>query len=239
MFGPHTWVSEAPVDLPPQSGIRVLTTERLALRLITEEDAAFYLQLINEPGWLRYIGDKGVRSVDAARAALLAGPIAQQQQRGFGVYVIELLATGTPIGMSSLVKRDALPDVDIGYALLEAHWGYGYALEATRAVIVHSHEVLKLPRLLAITSPDHTVSMALLEKAGLRYERVITWAKGGEVRLYSIDLPSCNPLQSHDKDQQIGQITGAVADQDHDHDHDHDQDQDRGPGDHSRAASAA
>ncbi|MGV7211470.1 GNAT family N-acetyltransferase [Oxalobacteraceae bacterium A2-2] len=168
----------------------ILETERLRLRTMEPEDAAFYLELVNDPTWIAGIGDKGLHTVEAARAAILDGPCAMQRERGHSLYVVERRADGALLGLCGLIKRDALPDVDIGYALRPAYWGQGYAQEAGAAVLGLARDGLKLPRVLAITKPSNTVSGRLLEKLGLSCTGTISMPPDGrETRLYRIDFP--------------------------------------------------
>ena len=106
----------------------VLETERLRLRRLTVDDAAFILELVNDPSWLRFIGDRGVRNLDDARSYILKGPVASYEKHGFGLWLVELKAEATPIGICGLLQRDTLPDVDIGFALLPQFCGQGYAV---------------------------------------------------------------------------------------------------------------
>ena len=151
----------------------VLATERLVLRKLTTDDAGFYLRLVNEPSWLQFIGDKGIRSVEAARAALLSGPMAMYESHGFGFYMVELKNSATPIGMCGLIKRETLPDVDIGYAFVPEFWGQGYAYEAALAVLAFGNQTCGLQRIVAITAPDNHQSIRLLEKIGLKFEALL------------------------------------------------------------------
>jgi RimJ/RimL family protein N-acetyltransferase len=169
----------------------VLETARLILRRLSIDDAEFVLELLNEPSFLRYIGDKGVRNLDDARQYILDGPVASYERNGFGVYLVELKESGIPIGISGLVKRDTLPDADIGFAFLPAYWSNGYALESTAAVMKYARETLKLDRILAITSPDNDASAKLLCKIGLKFERLIKLsADGDEVKLFTPEVES-------------------------------------------------
>ena len=149
----------------------VLQTGRIVLRRLTTDDAFFIRELVNEPSWIRYIGDRGVRSEDDARAYLLRGPIAMYERHGFGLWMCELRASAEPLGICGLIKRDTLEDVDIGFAFLPRFWGQGYAREAAAAVLDYGREVLELDRIVAITSPDNAPSIRLLEKLGLRLEK--------------------------------------------------------------------
>jgi RimJ/RimL family protein N-acetyltransferase len=169
--------------------IHILDTDRLRLRTIGVEDAQFYLALLNTGPFIANIGDRGIRTLEAAREAIAAGPVAMQQARGHSIYLVELKATGEAIGMAGLIKRDALADVDLGYAFLPPHFGRGYASEAARALLVHARDDVKLRRLLAITSPHNEASHSLLLKIGMRFQGVVKLAPDDSgTRLYAIEL---------------------------------------------------
>jgi RimJ/RimL family protein N-acetyltransferase len=169
--------------------MKVLETERLILRRLSIEDAEFMLGLLNEPSWLRFIGDRGVRTVEDARSYILKGPVDMYDRLGFGLYLTQL-KEGAPIGICGLVKRDFLEDVDIGFALLPAFWSQGYAYEAAAAVMEYGKSVLGLKRIVAITARDNHSSIKLLEKLGLKFEKMIrSTADGPEIRLFAWDAP--------------------------------------------------
>jgi RimJ/RimL family protein N-acetyltransferase len=154
----------------------ILKTERLELRELSLADDAFILELLNEPGFLRYIGDKGVRSKSDARQYIAKGPIASYRRFGFGLYLVSLSGSEEPIGICGLLKRDSLPDVDIGFAFLSRHWSKGYAVESAAAILDHGRGALGLKRMVAITSPENHGSIAVLEKIGLKFERMVKLA---------------------------------------------------------------
>jgi RimJ/RimL family protein N-acetyltransferase len=154
-----------------ETSVVVAASKRLRLRRFNPGDADFILELVNQPEWLRHIGDRKVRDLEAARAYLQDGPLAMYARHGFGLYAIELRSGGTPIGMCGLLKRDTLPDVDIGYALLTAHTGHGYALEAASACVDLARRQFQLARLIAITAPDNPRSAQLLLRLGMQFER--------------------------------------------------------------------
>ena len=165
----------------------ILETERLILRELSTDDAEFVLELLNEPSFLRYIGDKGVRNLDDARQYILNGPVASYERNGFGLYLVELKGGRIPIGISGLVKRETLPDADIGFAFLPAYWSQGYAVESAAAVMNYAREVLGLTRIVAITSLDNEASARLLGKIGLRFERLIKLSEDAEeVKLFTM-----------------------------------------------------
>lgn len=166
----------------------VLETPRLVLRRFAAGDEPFVLQLVNEPSFLRFIGDRGVRNLDDARAYIENGPLASYARFGFGLWLTQLRDDGTPIGMCGLLKRDTLEDVDIGFAFLPAHWAKGYAHEAAAAVMDHGRRVLGIPRIVAIVSPDNADSIRLLGKLGLRFERNLQL--NGDARETSLYAPA-------------------------------------------------
>ncbi|HLZ67595.1 MAG TPA: GNAT family N-acetyltransferase [Aliidongia sp.] len=166
-----------------------LETDRLILRELTIEDAPFILELVNDPDWLRFIGDKGVRTLVDARVYILAGPIAMYQRLGFGLWLVQLKTDGLPIGICGLIKRDTLEYVDIGFAFLPAHRGRGYAYEAAMACLEYGRSTLGLDRIVATTALDNDASGRLLERIGLRFERVIQLAPDSpDLKLYGRDL---------------------------------------------------
>jgi RimJ/RimL family protein N-acetyltransferase len=151
----------------------VCETQRLVLRRLTAADAGFILELLNDPGFIRYIGDKGARTLEDAARYIEAGPVASYARHGFGLYCVTLKEGGTPIGISGLVQRDGLDDVDVGFAFLPQYRAQGYARESAQAALRHGYEEMGLPRIIAITSPDNHDSMKLLRRLGLRLERMI------------------------------------------------------------------
>ncbi|KPC49795.1 GNAT family N-acetyltransferase [Amantichitinum ursilacus] len=148
-------------------------SERLTLRPITLDDAAFIVQLLNSPGWLQFIGDKNVRNEADAQRYINDGPLAMYAASGFGLWVMVRSEDGALLGMSGLIKRAGLDDVDLGYALLPEFEGQGYASEAAQAWLAWGRDVKNLRRVVAITDQNHTASGRLLQRVGFAFERVI------------------------------------------------------------------
>jgi RimJ/RimL family protein N-acetyltransferase len=162
----------------------VIETNRLVLRQLELRDAGFILELLNEDAFLRHIGDKGVRNLADAREYIDKGPIDSYERHGFGLYAA-CLRDATPVGICGLVKRDGLDDVDIGFAFLSRYCSKGYAVESASAVLAHARQELRLQRVVAITAPDNFGSIAVLEKIGLRFERMVRLSgQGPEVKLF-------------------------------------------------------
>lgn len=168
-----------------------LTTSRLALREFVEADAPFIVDLLNQPSFLRFIGDKKVRTVEDARKYIQTGPLETYKRYGFGLYLVQLKDTNKPIGMCGLVKRDTLHDPDLGFAFLPEAWGKGYAFEAASAVLEHTRDALKLSHILAITNPDNDPSIKLLSRLGFQFECLKRLSNDADwVKLFSLNLAS-------------------------------------------------
>ena len=164
----------------------ILETDRLVLRELTTDDAPFILALVNDPAWIRFIGDKGVRTLDDARSYILAGPVALYRRHRFGLWLVEAKQQGA-IGMCGLIRRDTLDHVDIGFAFLPAYRGLGYAREAAAATLAYGRQVIGLDRIVAIADPDNASSIGLLERIGLAFERKIRLVPDGpELSLFGL-----------------------------------------------------
>ena len=160
-----------------------LDTERLELLPFTEGDADFVFRLLNEPSFLRYIGDRGVHDLESARRYIEDGPVASYARHGHGLMRVVRKADGEALGMCGVLKRDTLPDVDIGFSFFPAFWSQGYALESAGAVMRQARDVLGVGRILAITSQDNEPSMRLLGKLGFRFDKMVTMGTE-ELRLF-------------------------------------------------------
>ncbi len=169
--------------------MKVLKTERLVLQQLSTSDAEFLLELLNDPSFIQNIGDRGVRTVEDAHAYLQSGPAASYTKNGFGLNLVILKSTDEPIGICGLIKRDALDDVDIGYAFLPRHWSKGYAVESTLAVKKYARDVIGLNRLVAIVDPANARSIRVLEKIGFVYEKMVRLSQNDiDLKLFACDL---------------------------------------------------
>ncbi len=153
--------------------MKVLETDRLTLRRITTDDAEVLLEILNEPAFIRFVADRGVRTPEQAVEYIEVKMLPSFEQHGFGFYLLELKESGVPIGMCGLIKRETLDDVDIGFSILQRFWRNGYAYEAARAVMDYGKRQFGLPRIVGVTAPDNENSGNLLQKLGLRFEKTI------------------------------------------------------------------
>ena len=153
--------------------MQIAETDRLRIRQLTRDDAAFILKLVNQPAWLAHIGDKNVHSLGDAENHIVNGPASMYAEYGFGLYLVELLSNAKAIGICGLIKRDTLPDADIGFAFLSDYNGKGYALESASAIVSHAINTLGIDKILAITTIDNQPSIKLLNKLGFVFDKNI------------------------------------------------------------------
>ena len=169
--------------------MKILETKRLILQQVSIEDAEFILTLLNEPSFIQNIGDRGIRTLDDARAYIVDRLVASYENFGFGMYLVILKETGAPTGLCGLVKRDGLDDVDIGYAFLPRYWSKGYATESALGVKKYAKNMMGLKRIVGITDPVNDGSIRVLEKLGLKFEKMIRLSEDDiELKLYAIDF---------------------------------------------------
>ena len=174
----------------------MIDTARLSLRKLSPADAPFIVQLLNDPAFVRFIGDRGVRSAGDAEQYILKGPVSSYEQFGFGLYLVELKEGRAPIGICGLLKRPYLDAVDLGFAFLPRFRARGYAFESASAVLAYARKVLGFDRVLAITTPDNDASIALLRRLGFRFERMCrASADEPELRLFATTVPE-SPVRS-------------------------------------------
>jgi RimJ/RimL family protein N-acetyltransferase len=166
--------------------VKILETERTILREIVEADAEFILDLLNQPSFIKYIGDRNVRSIEEARKFIENRFRQSYREHGFGLYAVEIKETNAPIGICGFVRRESLPDADIGFAFLPQYEKKGYAFESADAVMKYGREVLGLKRVLAITSQNNENSGKLLAKINFKFERLIELPHDAEeLKLFS------------------------------------------------------
>lgn len=166
----------------------ILETDRLLLRELNLGDVPFILTLLNSPGWLKYIGDRGVKNEEQAKDYLLNGPLKSYKENGFGLYLVEERISKLPIGLCGLLKRETLENPDLGFAFLLDYMGKGFALEAANAVLEYTKSELKMPTILAIVLPNNQPSIKLLEKLGFQYQKTLQVKEGEDLSLFQVNL---------------------------------------------------
>ncbi|MFM8516698.1 MAG: GNAT family N-acetyltransferase [Nevskiaceae bacterium] len=167
-----------------------IETPRLVLEEFTLPDAAFIVELLNQPSFIEFIGDRGVRTTTDAERYLREGPMSSYRQHGHGLLKVRLRETATTLGMCGLVRRDTLPHADIGFALMPQFWNAGYVTEAARAAIDDGRTRLGLTTVLGITSPHNVRSIHVLGKLGLQFVEERSLAAGASpVRIFALATP--------------------------------------------------
>jgi len=166
--------------------VKILETERTILREVTKDDAEFILDLLNQPSFIQYIGDRNVRTTDEARDYIESRFTESYVKFGFGMWAVELKETSELIGVCGFVKRDSLPDADIGFAFLPQYERKGYAYESASGAMEYGRNVLNFKRVLAITSQHNENSSRLLGKLGFEFDRLIVLpGSDEELKLFS------------------------------------------------------
>jgi ribosomal-protein-alanine N-acetyltransferase len=169
--------------------MKIADTSRLSLREITTDDAAFILRLLNDPAFLQFVGDKQVCDLESAKNYILEGPVASYKTHGFGLYLVELIDSGEPIGMCGIIKREFLDHAEIGFAMMPEYRRKGYGFEAAQVTLDFAREELQLRRIVAITAENNDPSIKLLEKLSLGFDKLIDLPSGDKkIKLYARDL---------------------------------------------------
>ncbi|MFZ3591134.1 GNAT family N-acetyltransferase [Bacillus sp. DJP31] len=169
--------------------MKVIETERLLLRWAREEDAPFILELLNDPSWIRYIGDREIRTIEQATNYISSVLINMYERVGFGLYLVERKEDKTPLGICGLIKRDSLEDTDLGFAFSSKFQRRGYGFEASSATLAYGRDHLGLTKIVAITSEKNTNSSKLLEKIGMKYDRMVLLPQDNkELKLFKIEF---------------------------------------------------
>jgi [ribosomal protein S5]-alanine N-acetyltransferase len=173
-----------------------IQTERLIIKELDLSYAGFIFQLLNSPGWLQYIGDRNIHSLDDAGTYLLNGPLKSYKDHGFGLCLVQLREDGIPIGIAGLLKRDYLDCPDLGFAFLPEYEGKGYAFESANSIVKKSKDYLELEMIQAIVLPENQRSIRLLEKLGMEDQGIQNFpGQKVPLKLFQIDLKSKNTPQ--------------------------------------------
>lgn len=152
---------------------KIINTKQLVLSELSIEDAPFILELLNTKSWIKYIGDRNIKTNEDACNYILNGPMNSYNKNGFGLFLVQLKSDKTSIGICGLIKRESLEDIDIGFAFLPQFENKGFGFEAAAATIHYAKTVLHLNRVVAITMMENLKSIKLLEKIGLTFEKNI------------------------------------------------------------------
>jgi RimJ/RimL family protein N-acetyltransferase len=165
--------------------MKVLETSRLSLHEFERSDAPFLLEVMNQPDYHRYIGDRGLRTVGDAETYIRERLISEYKKRGFGFWLVRRKDGMTPVGFAGIVVRDELDEPDVGYAIHESFAGHGYAEEATRGILKYIAELLDFPVICAITDPHNKASINVLMKCGFQFNRqALVFADEAELNIY-------------------------------------------------------
>lgn len=165
----------------------ITSTKRLIIRNLEQSDSSFIFTLLNDPDWVKYIGDRNIKSITDAENYITNGPQKSYKTHGFGLWCVQLNETEKPIGLCGFLKRDNLEDPDIGFALLKEECGKGYAKEAALACINYYRDHFNYRQLNGITTRANIKSKSLLTSLGMKLKGTISH-DGAETLLYSMTI---------------------------------------------------
>jgi len=164
-----------------------LETDRLFLLPTSEEDASFIMELVNTPKWLKYIGDRNIKSIEDARNYIREKMLPQEERLGFGNFTVVRKTDQQRLGTCGLYDREGLEGFDIGFAFLPEFEGRGYAFEAADELLKVALSKFALKEISAITTKENVASQKLLEKLGLIFIKMTTIPNDSEeLMLYKI-----------------------------------------------------
>ena len=161
-----------------------LKTERLEIVELTETDADFIFQLMNDSDWIKNIGDRGINTVQDAKRYIIDKLVPAYTEYGFGFHLVKHKSDQKPLGICGIIKRSFLDHADIGFAFLPEYRGKGFAFEACTAIYQFAQQKQAFGQIAAITIPSNTPSIRLLEKMGFTYDKMIEWPDDGEKLMY-------------------------------------------------------
>lgn len=170
-----------------------LETKRCIISALQTEDAPFIFCLMNSPGWLQFIGDRGIRTLDDAINYIHNRPMKSYRDNGFGLCLVQEKETGEKMGLCGFLKRETFNDIDLGFAFLPEFTGKGFALETATEMLNFARNELKLFKVLAITNNKNSKSIQLLQKMGFSFEKMIPWPASDDLTLFSTNLPEYAP----------------------------------------------
>jgi [ribosomal protein S5]-alanine N-acetyltransferase len=166
----------------------ILETNRLILREADLSDNQFFYELLNSPNWLKFIGDRGIKTLNNAEDYIIDKLINSYKTNGFGLYVYELKESHIPIGICGFIKRDYLDSEDIGFALLPEYERNGHTYEISIATLIYGENKLSIKKVYAISSKDNIASQELLKKLGLNFKSYVNEPDTNEeLLLYSLE----------------------------------------------------
>ena len=171
--------------------MNIIETDRVTLKEAKLEDADFFFELLNSPNWIRFIGDRSIRSRRDAENYIESSLIKSYRENGFGLYLMSLKSEDTPIGICGLLQRTYLDQPDIGFAVLSVYEGKGYTLEAAEAIIDWGSKKFKLEGIYAITTHSNIRSQRLLKRLGMKEKGTVKPSESDpEFLLYHLELTS-------------------------------------------------
>ena len=150
--------------------VKIFKTKRLILKPTSEEDAEFIFELLNTPKWLKYIGDRNIKSIENAKSYIKTKMLPQLKRLGYSNYTLLRKSDNRKIGTCGLYDREGLDGIDIGFAFLPEYEKKGYAFESAKKLINIAFNQFGINEINAITTEDNISSQKLLVKLGFKLD---------------------------------------------------------------------
>ena len=160
-----------------------IESERLIIREWSESDFAPFLEIVNDPEVMRYIGP-GLVWTQSQMEAFLGRQSESVERHGFCVGALESKADGQLLGHCGIQHLGTGGDVEVGWWLARRHWGQGFGTEAGQAALTFAFDELDLAQVLAIAHSENKASRRVMERLGMQFQRRL---KGGELDLPQLD----------------------------------------------------
>lgn len=171
-------------NLPKKEDNNIYETERLIIRPMSPEDADLIFELYNMPKFIKFIGNRHIRTLSDAENYIKNKFLPQFEKLGFGNYLVILKEGNKKIGGVGIFEREGLDVVDIGFSVLEEFEGKGYVFEAAQKVKSIGMDEFGLKKISAITTKDNYSSQKLIERLGLKFQKFVTIPEDSEELMY-------------------------------------------------------
>jgi ribosomal-protein-alanine N-acetyltransferase len=167
--------------------IPTITTYRLVLRPLAEEDVDPLHRILRDGDILRYFPNTDPPARDRVQK-LISDQLRHWEERGYGWWAVELRSRDGLIGWSGLQFLPETEEVEVAYLLGRSFWGRGLATEAAQACLQYGFGQVGLESIVAIVHPENAASRRVIEKLGMSFVDRARYF-GMDCYRYAIDRP--------------------------------------------------
>lgn len=166
--------------------MKILETERLLLRHFEISDAEDLFRIYSDAETMKFMGD-GPPSVEAERENLKNHIDNYYKNHGLGIWATVLKENNKFIGRCGLLRStiDGNEETEVGYLFDREFWGRDLATEAAMGILDLAFDQLKIERVVAVIHPENIASKKVAEKAGMTFEKIVSYKNFPEVLLFA------------------------------------------------------